>query len=62
MRTAVNFASAASVTRRLKVTAAKPEPCTAVEYLRSGPLRGFDADFRIYRRHSRHVVPCVMPG
>lgn len=21
-----------------------------------------DADFRIYRRHSRHVVPCVMPG
>lgn len=20
-----------------------------------------DADFRIYRRHSRHVVPCVMP-
>lgn len=21
-----------------------------------------DADFDIYRRHSRHVVPCVMPG
>ena len=21
-----------------------------------------DADFRIYRRHSRHIVPCVMPG
>jgi len=21
-----------------------------------------DADFRIYRRHSRHVVPCVMPN
>lgn len=21
-----------------------------------------DADFRIYRRHSRHVVPCVTPG
>ncbi len=20
-----------------------------------------DTDFRIYRRHSRHVVPCVMP-
>ena len=20
-----------------------------------------DADFRIYRRHGRHVVPCVMP-
>jgi uncharacterized protein len=20
-----------------------------------------DADFRIYRRHSRHVVPCAMP-
>jgi hypothetical protein len=20
-----------------------------------------DADFRIYRRHSRQVVPCVMP-
>lgn len=20
-----------------------------------------DADFRIYRRHSRHVVPCVTP-
>ena len=20
-----------------------------------------DADFRVYRRHSRHVVPCVMP-
>ena len=21
-----------------------------------------DRDFRIYRRHSRHVVPCVMPS
>jgi predicted nucleic acid-binding protein len=21
-----------------------------------------DADFRIYRRHSRHIIPCVMPG
>ena len=21
-----------------------------------------DGDFRIYRRHSRHVVPCVTPG
>ena len=21
-----------------------------------------DADFRIYRRHSRQVVPCMMPG
>ena len=21
-----------------------------------------DTDFRIYRRHSRQVVPCVMPG
>ena len=21
-----------------------------------------DADFRIYRRHSRHVIPCVLPG
>jgi len=21
-----------------------------------------DADFRVYRRHSRHVVPCVTPG
>ena len=21
-----------------------------------------DTDFRIYRRHSRHVVPCVMPS
>jgi uncharacterized protein len=21
-----------------------------------------DADFRIYRRHSRHIVPCVLPG
>jgi uncharacterized protein len=20
-----------------------------------------DADFRVYRRHSRHVVPCVLP-
>jgi uncharacterized protein len=20
-----------------------------------------DADFRIYRRHNRHVVPCVTP-
>lgn len=20
-----------------------------------------DADFRIYRRHSRHVIPCVLP-
>jgi predicted nucleic acid-binding protein len=20
-----------------------------------------DADFRIYRRHSRHVVPCILP-
>lgn len=21
-----------------------------------------DADFRVYRRHGRQVVPCVMPG
>ena len=21
-----------------------------------------DEDFRIYRRHSRHIIPCVMPG
>lgn len=21
-----------------------------------------DADFRIYRRHSRHIVPCLLPG
>jgi len=21
-----------------------------------------DADFKIYRRHSRQVVPCLMPG
>jgi uncharacterized protein len=21
-----------------------------------------DTDFRIYRRHSRHMVPCVLPG
>ncbi|MPZ58086.1 MAG: hypothetical protein GEU91_16640 [Rhizobiales bacterium] len=21
-----------------------------------------DADFRIYRRHSRQTVPCVLPG
>ena len=21
-----------------------------------------DSDFRIYRRHSRHVIPCVLPG
>jgi len=21
-----------------------------------------DADFRVYRRHSRHVVPCVTPN
>ena len=21
-----------------------------------------DTDFRIYRRHSRHIVPCVMPN
>ena len=21
-----------------------------------------DADFRIYRRHSRHIVPCMLPG
>jgi len=21
-----------------------------------------DADFRVYRRHSRHVVPCVLPA
>jgi hypothetical protein len=21
-----------------------------------------DADFRIYRRHSRQVIPCVMPS
>jgi uncharacterized protein len=21
-----------------------------------------DADFRIYRRHGRHVVPCALPG
>jgi predicted nucleic acid-binding protein len=20
-----------------------------------------DSDFRIYRRHSRHVIPCLMP-
>ena len=21
-----------------------------------------DTDFRIYRRHSRHVIPCVLPN
>jgi predicted nucleic acid-binding protein len=21
-----------------------------------------DSDFRIYRRHSRHIIPCVMPS
>jgi predicted nucleic acid-binding protein len=21
-----------------------------------------DSDFRIYRRHSRHMVPCMMPS
>ncbi len=28
----------------------------------AGPvLLTTDSDFRIYRRHSRHVVPCIMP-
>ena len=21
-----------------------------------------DSDFRVYRRHSRHMIPCVLPG
>jgi predicted nucleic acid-binding protein len=32
------------------------------ETLRDPLLLTTDADFRIYRRNGRHVVPCVMPG
>lgn len=29
----------------------------------SGPLLlTTDSDFRIYRRHSRQIIPCVMPS
>lgn len=31
------------------------------EALTDSVLLTTDADFRIYRRHSRHIVPCVMP-
>jgi hypothetical protein len=32
------------------------------ENLADSVLLTTDSDFRIYRRHSRHVVPCVMPS
>ena len=32
------------------------------EQLSDPVLLTTDADFRIYRRHGRQVVPCVMPG
>jgi predicted nucleic acid-binding protein len=32
------------------------------EVLADPMLLTTDADFRIYRRHSRHVVPCVLPA
>lgn len=32
------------------------------EILADPVLLTTDADFRIYRRHGRHVVPCVMPA
>jgi predicted nucleic acid-binding protein len=32
------------------------------ELLSDPVLLTTDADFRVYRRHSRQVVPCVMPG
>jgi len=31
------------------------------ELLRDPVVLTADADFRIYRRHSRHVIPCLMP-
>ena len=31
------------------------------EVLSDSVILTTDADFRIYRRHSRHMVPCVMP-
>ena len=31
------------------------------ETMRDPVLLTTDADFRIYRKHNRHVVPCVMP-
>ena len=32
------------------------------ETLADAVLLTTDADFRIYRRHSRQVIPCVMPS
>jgi predicted nucleic acid-binding protein len=32
------------------------------ETMRDPILLTTDADFRVYRRHGRHVVPCVVPG
>jgi predicted nucleic acid-binding protein len=31
------------------------------ETLNDATLLTTDADFRIYRRHGRHVIPCVLP-
>jgi predicted nucleic acid-binding protein len=32
------------------------------ETLNEPVLLTTDADFRVYRRHGRHVIPCVLPG
>jgi len=32
------------------------------ELLSNSVILTTDADFRIYRRHSRQVVPCMAPG
>jgi predicted nucleic acid-binding protein len=32
------------------------------ETLSDALLLTTDADFRVYRRHGRHVVPCLTPG
>ncbi len=36
-------------------------PVRMTEALSDCVILTTDADFRIYRRHSRQVVPCVMP-
>lgn len=40
-----------------------PEACLVrmTEILPDPVLLTTDADFRIYRRHSRQVLPCLMP-
>jgi hypothetical protein len=39
----------------------RPDSLTSVETLNDPMLLTTDADFRIYRRHGRQIIPCILP-